>query len=362
MIHLVPAFSLWLAAQIAPVPAAERSSLFEFPAGRIAERVAELGPEVMPVETPADLGRKDRVPAIEPGAWSRAETWEAWSRLVELEGSSPRADPERRARLALLALAQGRSEDAWKHLAALDDPRWLAAVLPRFLPGVSVDTRIGVGGASAPLPDGVVLSPALPPRTRHGAEESRVDRRAMSVRSLVVGAAVVSLRVSVEAEGVQIDVRHVAGESARLSILIPAHPDHDFADEYVDWYRQDARRVPHALVVRPGEAEHTIYGRFEPRAQKLHGGVPRELPGSIREGGLWFEIRDEDPARGFLAAIAAALEKRSFGFTLGVRAPRRPGATWSGVAFPLDDPATRDSELAWLASALERFVLERAPR
>jgi hypothetical protein len=182
----------------------------------------------------------------------------------------------------------------------------------------------------------------------------------MSLRAFRVGAAVVSLRV--EAEGVQIDVKHVAGEVAKLGIVIPSSPDYAFADEYVDWYRQDVARVPHMIEVRPGEAEHTIYGRFEPRTRLEHARVPRALPGSVREGGVWFTISPADPERALVTGVAEALAKRSFGFRVGVRAPNEQSGDFSGVVFALDDVETRHQNLAWLASAIEQFALNTAPR
>jgi hypothetical protein len=354
-----PALVLSFVAQGGTTPEAAPRAPCEFPPGDAAAAIARLAPDTRPHETPADLGARTNVPAAAPDAWTKTATWEAWSELVESESRSARADSERRARLALLAGAQGRTEDAWRHFAAIEDPAWLAALLPRFLPGVPAGTPSGVGGAPGPLADGVVLAPSLPPPAR---TDGRVDRRAMSLRAFHVGGAVVSMKVSVEAEGVQIDVRHVAGESARFAVLIPASPDFAFADEYVDWYRQDALRVPHAIEVKPGEAEHTFYGRFEPRAKAEHARVPRSVPGSIREGGLWFTIVDADPERALVVGIAKTLEKRSFGFRAGVRAPRASPPSWSGVTFALEDVATRGEKLAWLAGAIEEFALRAPPR
>ncbi|MDZ4774623.1 MAG: hypothetical protein SGI72_15965 [Planctomycetota bacterium] len=351
-----------LAFQAAPPANATPPAAFEFPPGAVSDAVAQLTLATIPAETPQDLGRKTQVPALSNRAWQSAETWSHWSALVELEGQSVHPDPERRARLALLAGAQGRAEDAWQHTSQISDPRWLAAILPVFLPGVPAESAIGSGGAGGALADGVVLSPSLPPSSQVARTDGRVDRRAMSVRSFQVGRAFVSMRVSVEAEGVQIDVKHLSGESAKLSVVIPSSADYAFADEYVDWYRQDTMRVPHAIELEPGEAEHTIYGRFEPRAKLETSGVPRALPGSVREGGVWFTLPLDDPDRALLVKIAETIDARGFGFHLGVREITTKTPSFSGVTFALDDVATRAEKLAWLASAIERFVLSPAPR
>jgi hypothetical protein len=358
MVHLVPPLALALLAG----PGTSSEPAIELPPGPAATALARVAADTQPKPVPADLAAPAQVPGVSPDAWTKAATWDAWSELVLKERDATRPDAERRARLSLLAAAQGRTEDAWRHLAAIDDPAWLAALMPRFLPGVPAGSPAGTGGLPGALADGVVLTPSLPPPTRDASAGLSVDRRAMSLRTFRVGKAVVSMRVAVEAEGVQIDVRHVAGESARFAVLIPAAPDYAFADEYVDWYRQDARRVPHAIEVKPGEAEHTLYARFEPRPRAEHARVPRSLPGNLREGGLWFTIADTDPERAYVEGIAKTLEKRGFGFKTGVRAPAPQSAAWSGVTFALDDAATRADKLAWLAGAIEEFALRPPPR
>ena len=362
MIPIAFLLVLGLAQSGAEAPHAAPAGPFEFPPGNIATRVAALAPQTICAPTPSDLGAAGHVPALAIGAWSQVSTWKSWSALVEAESHAGRSDPERNLRLALLAAAQGRSDDAWRHCATIDDPAWLALLMPRFLPGVPAGSPAGVGGVPGPLPDGVVLSPSLPPASVSAPPSGRADRRAMSSNAIQVGRAIVSMRVSVEAEGVQIDVRHVAGDSATLSILIPNAPDFVFADEYVDWYVQAERGVPHTIQVKPGEAEHTIYGRFEPRPRAQPNRVPLVVPGSIVQGGLWFEIDDLDAGRALVAGIAADLDGRSFGFHCGLRAPHAAPKTWSGVTFALADRATRAEKLAWLASAIEEFALQRSSR
>lgn len=346
-----------LALQATAPEAAAPKPMFEFPAGAAGTAVAAIAADTKPAPTPADLGAKDTVPAVASNAFALAPTWDAWSTLVLAEAHARAPDPERRARLALFALEQGRSDDAWSHCAATSaHPEWTAAILPRFLPGVPRGSAIGVGGRPGALPDGVVLSPSLPPSSA-ARDDGRVDRRAMSVREIHIGRAVVSMRVSVESEGVQIDVRHVSGEPAQFSVLIPELSDWSFGDEYVDWYRQDEKRVPHKIEVKAGEEEHTFYGRFEARARTQPTRVPTSLPGSIVAGGLWFVIRDDDSGRALVASIADSLTARKFGFTCRVRAPGLERDNWSGVAFDVSAPDERAEKLRFLATALERFAL-----
>lgn len=351
-----------------PAPAPAR---FELPPGAAANAVARLEPTTKPARTPDDLGGEGRVPGVAPGAWSKPETWDAWAKGIAsataragagagaVAGAATddavREAAARRARLALLALEQGRSDDAWEHFAATT-PEWTAALLPRFLPGVPPQTRAGVGGVAGPSEAGVVLSPALPPPSLERVA-GRVDRRAMSARDVAIGDTVVSVRVSVEAEGVQVDVRHRSGPATRFALRIPRSPDYDFGDEYVDWYRQETKGVPHVIEVKPGEEEHTLYGRFDARRDVPAASVPTRLPPSLARGGLWLVVANDDPDRELLAAAAAAIGRTGLGFECGLRPPGAPSSGIAGTSVDLSKREERAARLAWLVSAIEHYAL-----
>jgi hypothetical protein len=353
-----------LLAQDPPAP----QPLFDLPPGDAADAVAALSPTTVAAATPEDLGAKGTVPALPRGAgnearkpaWNDAATWTAWSTHLAAEASAARAgkppDAKRRARLALLALEHGRSDDAWAHFAMTrSEPEWTAAILPCFLPGVPPGSPSGKGGLPGPLQDGVVLAPSLPPPSPDRVA-GRIDRRAMSVRAVAVGAAVVSMRVSVDSEGVQVDVRHVSGESAKLSVLVPETPDWVYGSEYVDWYRQDTMRVPHAIEVKPGEEEHTIYARFEKPKQRLFtAGVPKAVPAQLFNGGLWLVVRADDPGKPLIEAAAKAVSA-VVPIRCEVRSPGEKGG-WAGTWVTLESAEERAEKLAWLAAAIERFAL-----
>src|SRR6186713_777615 len=191
---------------------AAQAPRIELPAGPAAELAARLDPGV----TPAEL------PVVAEQAWARGETWKRWSELLKLEAGAAGPDPARRAELALLALEQGRYEDAWDRFAqCAPAPPVAAALLARLLPGAP----------AGPLADGAVLRPALPPPGAASTPPRGIDRRAMRIEGLAVGAAVIGLRISVEVEGVQIDVEHLSGGPAKLSIAIPEDPRFGFSDE-----------------------------------------------------------------------------------------------------------------------------------
>src|SRR5690349_15261061 len=145
--------------QQSAVPAAPRVSV-ELPPGPAERAFAGVGPETAPARlAPAPTG------ALDAADWRAADAWTAWADAVRAEtsgasGASP--DAQRRGKLARIALAHTRWDDAWDHFAACSgDPAVCAALLPGFLPGVQAGA--GAGGVALPLPDGVVLHPAPPP-------------------------------------------------------------------------------------------------------------------------------------------------------------------------------------------------------
>src|SRR5262249_10085810 len=145
------------------------------------------------------------------------------------------------------------------------------------------------GGACAPLPEGARLCPALPP-PGPVVERGRVDRRAMQIDGLRVGAAVLSLRVAVEVEGVQVEVTHVSGELARLVIVLPRPSEFAFASRYVDWVRSEDPSGALEVECRPGEPPHVLFGRFEPRDPRWPTLLPERLSAPAQNDGLWLVV------------------------------------------------------------------------
>lgn len=334
-----------LLCQSAPVPAADGPRV-ELPEGAASRAVALLRPDTKPAEIPAPL-------ALGADPWATPAVIATWSSAVA-RASADRSALAPRAELALLSLAQERYDDAWAHFAACaEQPEIVAALLPRFLPG-AVSTS-----AIAELADGAVLRPALPPPSARAAD-ARVDRRAMSVQRFRVGAAELSLKVSVEAEGVQIEVRHLAGGACKLSIVLPQPSDAESEIEYVDWYRQETLRTPHELALEPGGDERVVYARLAPRPSAW----PRSegaLAAQLRLGELWLEVARDDARSDVIEALARALAAPPFGLRATTRDPRDPRPTdANGVAVDLAASADRPRKLAHLVSAAERLAL--APR
>jgi len=321
---------------------------FEIPPGPLASLVAALDP----TKSPASLSAADLA-----ADWSDPATCELWRSAVAAAALPGDAVRPARARLAWLALRQGRDGDAWRHLeVAGADPAWLAALLPRFLPGIDASTAAGAGGLPPALPDGVVLTPATPPRTR-AIERGRVERRSMRVRGLRVGEAVIAMHVAVEPEGVQIDLEHISGGTARVAVRIPREAGFGIANEYVDWFQAEQRGAAHVVTLSPGDEPHTLYGRFEPLPQELPVALPAAAPAVLDLGGL--EIRPEPGPEGLARAeaLARALAGAPFALKTGVRADGQPAGGWSTIQVDLRDPRSASQRVADLCSAAERFRL-----
>ncbi len=336
----------------------ERVSI-ELPGGAIARALEALAPDAQPIDLPAALGAPGRVPGPPADAWNQPGTWTRWAALLDAESRASTPDPVRRGELALLALEQARWDDAWRELeVCAASPGWLAALLPRFLPGAPAGSPAAPGGRTGRLPDGVTLAPSLPPSTR-GAPVGRVDRRAMRIDDLAIGDAVVELTVAVEAEGVQVDVTHRSGGPARFSLRIPEPDDFAIAQEYVDWYRKDELRVAHSIEVKPGDPTHTFYGRFEPHSVRFSARLPTQLNAQLQTGTLWIITGEEPGERALAREIAESLEKGPLKIAArALGASEAPAdAEWTGVRLDLRDANERQRKLAWLASSVEHFAL-----
>lgn len=343
-------------------PAHDARRAIELPDGPLARALDALPPTAPPAAFPAHLGRRGQVPGHAAGIWNREGTWITWAALVDAESRATTPDPARRAELALLALEQERWDDAWRELElCAATPGWLAALLPRFLPGAPAGSPAAGGARTGTLPEGVTLSPSLPPRTR-ATPPGGVDRRAMRIDELAIGDAVVELTIAVEGEGVQIDIRHRRGGASRFMVRIPEPAEFAITQEYVDWYQQDVARVAHEIEVRPGDETHTLYGRFEPRALRWTTQLPTQLSAQLRVGTLWITVEELAAEQARAREVAASLQAGPLKLAARVLGSgEAPGENeWTGVRFDLRDATERDRKLAWLASSVERFAFGAA--
>jgi hypothetical protein len=340
LIVVAPAFALALAL------AAGEGAKWELPAGPASDTASKIAADTKPAV----------LPKLADDPWQSPATWRRFAELLSAESAGKAPDPARRAELALLALAQHRWDDAWLRFSeCASSPSTVAALLPRFLPGT-------VAALNEALPDGAVLAPALPPLAAEGPGAPRgfVQRRAMRIEGLVLGTAHLALRVSVEGEGVEIDIEHKSGGAVKLKVAIPEDPQFAFADEYVDWFRQEKPGVPHEVSIQPGDEAHTLYARFEPRKAEWPTLLPDRMPAQIEQGILWLEPGSDERVRPLLEAVAECLTSGPLHVVARLGGPRDASADHVGVRVDLSDGTERSRKLTWIAGAVERCALGRA--
>ncbi|HIF40714.1 MAG TPA: hypothetical protein EYQ74_06415 [Planctomycetes bacterium] len=322
--------------------------------GPAAKAWAGVGSETVPHPLHPNLRKAC---ASSSPAGTSVPTWHMWADWVADEALE--TAPARRAALCLLARAQGRNADAWGHYAKLGaDPRWVASVTPYLLPGAPLDSPVEAGGNLAPLPDGVLLQPFLPPPIEDGgAAPAGGAWRKATVRGIRVGKATLDLTISVEATGVQVDVAHRGGGPAKVAILIPEPPGYEIRIEYLDWMQTDEPRLPILVDLQPGGEPSTLWGRMIQRSVSLPTGQAQRLPQSLVQGGLFLSLPADDPQRDAVGQITPVLEKL-LGVHVGLTQPGTPLPGWTGTVLHLGSAADRGKRLTWLASAIEAFLLQ----
>jgi hypothetical protein len=276
---VLAALALLLAPVLAPAPARRASQVpdervatpsgLELPADPLTELVRRIEADArLPhAAAPAGASWSALWPAWERGAdsaWNREPPWRLWVELVRAEAAAAKPDAARRASLALLARLQGRDTDAWRHLRACGADALVLEILPAFVPGAP----LAVLGAPT-LPDGVLLSPALPPSTDDPAETlTTLAGRSFLVPAVRVGEAKLSLELALQGDGVQVDLVHCAGPAVSVSVLLPCPRGVEIALTYADWEKLADPRAPIRVQLSAEAPEHTLWGRFLPRVDR----------------------------------------------------------------------------------------------
>lgn len=274
------------------------------PSGPAADFLAQLAP-AQPLEFQTPEQFQDLLwPAdlADPG-WDSVQPWLRWADLVRAEAQAEQPDARRRAALCLAARAQGRYHDAWHHFGQTGaDPALARRILPTLLLGLPLDHPLESDGSPSPLPAGSLLWPCIPPRSENFLE-GYVDRRAALISNLSVGAALISLRISIEGDGVQVDVGYLKGDEAQLRLRMPV-PAHQAVDvEYFDWDRIEPIGSLHTVVVNSGSGPQTGWVRFRPQSATWPGSLP---PPEYEPVGIEIAGTAGDPRP---AALAQALER-----------------------------------------------------
>lgn len=288
-----------------------------------------------------------------PTPWLSVAGWELWAQLLAAEHASATPDPLRRAALAVLATAQGRSDAAWAHFAAIGaHPPAAAAAIAALLPGVGPHANPGLWPPQ--LAAGAVLQPALPPASVDPQNGGILWTR-MEIVPFAIGAAQVGLVVALEPSGVEITLSHLGGPPVDCSVKMPAPRGFRVSIEYVDWMRQDKVGEPLAVHLQPAGEPVVLWARFEEVGQALPAVRPGPLPAQLREGGLWW-IGAAAAADPLMQRVAALTEKLlGIPVELTSHAPN-PAESWTGtlVRVPEKEHA---SWLAQMAGAIEEYLL-----
>ena len=331
---------------------------FSWPAGEVGDALRTIGPEVEPKPAPTVLwpAEDDHL------AWKDGTPWRRWAELVagRAEGALPAAEL---AELALLTLAQGRDETAWRQLGELArrSPEAAAGVLPQFFPGAPAGSAARAGGRPGPLPDGVVLRPALPPPLGAPDPDYLLEARSMSITSLAIGEALCDFTVDLRIDGVDLRFATLSG-SAKASGAIPVPPGFAAHAEYADWDRQPQTGAAHPVVL-DGAAEDPwrLWGRFQRADSDAPTVAPPGLTGQLEHAGLELILDSSDPAYPRLSGLAQAIE-----IACGVRCrvldantPHDRRAGPSPVRLGLLPNPGRSTKLASLLDLLEQVAQRR---
>jgi len=287
--------------------------------------------------------------------WGGEATWRRWVELVRAERAAARPDPARRAELARVARLQGRDGDAWQHLAATaEDPAWLVTLLPLFLPGVPENEL----ARSGPLPDGVLLSPSLPPSDFPGAGLRQLAGTRVEALDFEVGAAHVSLALRVERDGLEVKLVHRAGGPARVRVVPPLPRGVEAGLLFADWEKQAGPHVTVEFTLTAEEPEHILWLSFHPPRDHLANPPLAQLraPGPERT----LLVLSPDGNEPQLVGFAGAMEELLGLPARVVTAAHQPAPGLEPLVLQLDSSPSGERRLVhWLGLA-ERHLL--APR
>lgn len=274
------------------------------PPGPVATVLATLEADVAPLP----LGEpwpawSDRSAA----GWGGERAWRRWVELVRAEARASVPSPARRAELAVLARLQGRDGDGWAHfLACAPEPGRLVTLLALFSPGVPQESA----GRTDPLPDGVVLRPALPPSEDPRAGLRHLAGLKIERREFLVGAARCSLSVSVDRDGLEVALRHLAGGPARVRVVAPVPRGIDPGLLFADWEKRPGEHGPLEFLLDSEANEHSLWLTFHPPDERWPSPrietLTRPAPG--RELRVVSPRGDEPHLRAFAEALGELLE------------------------------------------------------
>jgi hypothetical protein len=338
-----------LAAHQAPAQDPSAAPKLTFSAGPFERTLALIDPAAL-TRPP----RAQELPPSDPTERDSAACWKQWAAALRAAKAAQDA-PAERGWLAALAQFQGRSDDAWEHLAhAGGDPGRLASVLPLLFPGVAPQAL----AAWPALEDGALLTPALPPPSEPAAEirlgTGRVRSGSAKIEGLQVGDARIALEVRVEGDGIQVECAHLSGGPARLRVLLPEPPDFELRSEYLDWNELEGVRQAREIALVPESEPVILFGRYRPRKIEWTTRVPPAVPAQALRDGLLLLATKTAHVAGLAAGLEHLLELRVEVRELGTDQVEPP---FAGLVVDLRDGELFAAKRDGLVSVAERFAL-----
>lgn len=343
--------TLPLAASAAPIggPAAGAQDdgvapWLELPDQPLGRLWASVGPRTEP------WARMRDVRAVPPDA--EGEPWASWAAALRAleEPAGEGADAPREARMLLVRLAaeDERPDDAyaWVRSFGADDPRALAGSLPYLFPGVPLDHRLGPRGKPAPMAEGVVLRPVVPPATDE--DGARLPWCEAVARGLRIGETTFDMKLKLDGSGVVVQFEEVVGPPVKAKVVLPRLPGARLKSLYVDWElaelpegadagTHDWSGTPVEVVIQPSELASSVFGRVAGVPGRLPASPAGALPSALRESGIELVVPGAAPgarweAIGAAIAAAAGVEVEVIGAVeaasrVGAEAPPAPSPT-----------------------------------
>lgn len=319
------------------------------PPGPVAEALERLGPETTPLAPGAPWPLwSDR----SSEGWGGELPWRRWVELLRAEGAPATRSPVHRAELAALARLQGRDGDAWGHfLACGAEPGLQAALLPLFAPGVPQELL----GHEGPLPDGVLLSPALPPASPIQAGLRGLAGKRIERTELALGAARCLVSVSVDRDGLEVGLRWLSGGAARVRVRPPLPRGIEPGTLFVDWEKRPGERGPIEFVLDAEANEHSLWLTYHPREIGWPAPPPERLhpPEPGQEVRVLSPRGDEAHLRRFAEALGELLDRPA-----GLHASdERPPTGLEPLVLRFEDGPDDERKLVELMGTTEALLL-----
>lgn len=326
--------------------------ILHLPPSAAARAWSLVGPDTKPRALP-----KEWTEHLAPDPWSRPGTFALWAKTVRAANTEGSQGEQARALLTLLSAAHQRPKSAWNHVASLsENPEWVAALVPRLIPGVPLATQIKNGGTPAPLMRGTRLSPIAPPRDPLIPAWAQAPRKA-KVENLTFEDSAIDMEIDISGGGIELLLSLRSGPSTAVACSTPFMPGFKVNSEYLDFERQEPVGSVHLLMLTPEDEEaRSLYSRLRKAELMMPTAPPADshLSQSMRELGMVLVI-DSEPGPRLLAAAKAYQELLQVPVDLA-QTNELPHNGRTRV--DLTDPTKSENLLRALCDSIEERVLQ----